>query len=74
MIYRVPQGTRAIFMNSLNKSTTAAGYKSSCPSEYECLFARNSRWNVVGKEVSNTGNIVATVELISQDNPMETAA
>ena len=74
VIYRVPQGTKAIFMNSLNKSTTAAGYKSSCPSEYECLFARNSRWNVVGKEVSNTGTIVATVELISQDNPMETAA
>ena len=28
VIYRVPQGTKAIFMNSLNKSTTAASDKS----------------------------------------------
>ena len=74
VMYRVPKGTKAIFMNSLNKSATAASYHSSCPSEYECLFARNSRWKVVGKEVSSNGNIVATVELISQDNQTENAA
>ena len=71
VIYRVPKGTKAIFMNSLNKSATAASYHSSCPSEYECLFARDSRWKVVGKEVSSSGHIVATVELISQGNQTE---
>lgn len=74
VIYRVPKGTKAIFMNSLNKSATAATYHSSCPSEYECLFARDSRWRVVGKDVSSTGNIVATVELISQETQTEKAA
>lgn len=69
VIYRLPKGAKAFFMNALAHSPNAPGYKSSHAGEYECLIARNSTWKLVGKEVDTSGRIRVTVELVEQIKP-----
>lgn len=57
---RAPKGTRGVFMNAWEDSKF--------PTEHEFLVARGTRYRLVGKTVDSSGNIVATVEVVSQQN------
>lgn len=66
LFYRLPRGTRALYLNGIGASPTAHDFQSGAYDEYECLLDRGSRWRVVGKEIGPNEEISLTVELVEQ--------